>query len=142
PTATAEALRDRLSRAPGAATVNHYLRSLKSFTAWLVKDRRTGDDVLAHLSGLNADTDVRRARRTLPPEELTLILETALASAREFRGLEGRDRHFLYLTAMVTGLRASELASLLPGSFDLDANPPTATVPAGYTKNKKLAVQP
>jgi hypothetical protein len=46
------------------------------------------------------------------------------------------------LTACGTGFRASELASLLPESFDLTAEPPTATVAAAYTKNKRLAVQP
>src|SRR5262249_37489304 len=47
-----------------------------------------------------------------------------------------------YLCAMGTGFRAGELASLVPESFDLDAEPPTATVAAAYTKNGKLAVQP
>ena len=40
------------------------------------------------------------------------------------------------------GSAPSELASLTPERFDLAADPPTATVPAGYTKNGKEAVQP
>ena len=48
----------------------------------------------------------------------------------------------LYATAMVTGFRASELASLLPSNFDLDGTLPTATVKASNTKNRKEAVQP
>ncbi len=43
---------------------------------------------------------------------------------------------------MGSGFRASELASLTPERFDLSADPPTATVPAAYTKNGKEAIQP
>jgi integrase len=142
PRATAEALWERLNRAPGSATINHYVRSARSFTRWLVRDRRTGDDPLAGLSGVNSTTDVRHARRPLSPQELGIVLQEVLESPREFRGLSGRDRHFLYLTACGTGFRAAELASLFPESFALDAKPSTATVPAAYTKNKRLAVQP
>jgi integrase len=43
----------------------------------------------------------------------------------------------LYLTAAYTGLRASELASLTPESFDLDARTPAVTVAAGYSKHRR-----
>jgi hypothetical protein len=43
---------------------------------------------------------------------------------------------------MGSGFRASELASLDQGSFDLDGIPPTATVQACYTKNRQRAIQP
>jgi hypothetical protein len=59
-----------------------------------------------------------------------------------FRSLSGRGRYFLYLTAMSTGFRVSELATLTPEAFALGGDLPTATVPAAYTKNKKRAVQP
>src|SRR5262249_49402639 len=107
--ATAEALRERLARGAGPATINHYVRSLRSFTHWLVRDPRTASDPLAGLSEVNATTDVRRARRALSPSELGLVLQTALDSPREFRNLTGRDRYFLYLAACGTGFRASEL---------------------------------
>ena len=48
----------------------------------------------------------------------------------------------LYLTAFSTGLRVSELASITPRSFTLDVSPPTVTVKAAYTKNRRLGVQP
>ena len=40
----------------------------------------------------------------------------------------------LYAVAMGTGFRAAELASLAPRSFDLDADPHTASVDAAYSK--------
>ncbi len=66
-----------------------------------------------------------------------------LRAAASSRGLSGAARRVLYLTAALeTGFRAAELASLYPGSFDLDADPPTATVEAAYAKNGEEAVQP
>lgn len=142
PKATAQALCERMARGAGPATVNHYVRSMRAFTRWLVRDRRTGHELLAGLSSLNPSTDVRRGRRPLSHEELVRVLEATLVSPRDFRGLSGRDRHFLYLAACASGLRAGELSMLTSESFCLEASPPTVTVPSAYTKNKKLAVQP
>jgi integrase len=142
PKATAEALRGRAAEPVGPRTVNAYLVAIKAFTRWLVKDRRATADPLAHLSGWNAAEDVRHARRALPPAELGALLQATQDSPKAFRGLDGRDRHFLYLCAMGTGFRAGELASLQPESFALDAEPPAVVCRAGYTKNGKTATQP
>ena len=48
----------------------------------------------------------------------------------------------LYDLALGTGFRAEELATLTPERFDLDADPPTVIVSAGYAKNGREAVQP
>ena len=125
----------------GTQTGNYYLRAAKHFCRWLVRDRRTNDNPLSHLTG-KTDTEPRHARRALTEEELPRVLDAALTSEKEFRGLTGRDRRFLYLTAMATGFRVSELASLVPESFNLDVETPTATVASAHTKNKKLARQP
>ena len=95
------------------------------------------DNPLAHLSRGNAQLDRRHDRRALPPEDLTRILQTALTSPRTFRGLTGRDRHFLYLTAMTTGYRAGERAELTPVAFRLDEAPPTVVRGARNTKNQR-----
>src|SRR5207302_737106 len=137
PRETAIYLQERLSRGAGTATVNAYLRAVKSFAAWLVRDRRTGINPLSHLSGGNARLDLRHERRALDVEELRLLLDAARASDREFRGLAGVDRAMLYATAMGTGFRAGEMASLRPESFDLDGTTPTATVEAGFAKNRQ-----
>jgi len=100
------------------------------------------ENPLAHLEGSNVKTDRRHDRQTLGLEQLTLILETTKASATTFRGLAGTDRHFLYLVAMTTGFRAGELATLSPTSFDLTADPPTATLASANTKNKQPVTQP
>src|SRR5262245_24124434 len=142
PRATAAALVSLRSRGRSIKTSNLYLAAIKQFAHWLVQDRRTGDNPLAHLEGGNVKLDRRHDRRALPEAELRLLLAKAHASERSYRGLAGPDRHFLYLTAMGTGFRASELASLAPESFALDAAPPVVTVGAAYTKNKKPVTQP
>ena len=126
----------------GVATSNHYLTACKMFARWMVKDRRAADDPLAHLSRLNADADVRKERRDLPPAELAAVFDAA-GRGPERGKLCGRDRRMLYVTAAYTGLRASELASLTRRSFDL-GNPdgPTVTVEAGYSKHRRRDVLP
>ncbi len=56
--------------------------------------------------------------------------------------MRGHDRAMLYYVAAFTGLRAQELASLTPQSFDLDADPPTVCVDACYSKHRRRDVLP
>jgi len=119
----------------GVQTVNYYLREIKSFCRWLVADRRTADNPLSHLAGGNAKTDRRHDRMPLTAGELRSVIVSAAASGEVFRGLTGQDRAVLYATAAGTGFRAAELASLAPEAFDLDSNPPTATLAATDAKN-------
>lgn len=142
PRSTVETLARLRSRGASVQTANHILANTKQFARWLVRSRCMGENPLAHLSGGNARTDRRHDRQTLSIEQMTGILEAARASDRTFRGLNGTDRRALYLTAMSTGFRACELSTLAPESFDLDADPPTATVASAYTKNRQTAVQP
>jgi integrase len=142
PRSTAVALRERLGRGRGVQTANYYLREIKSFCRWLMKDRRMGDNPLAHMQGGNARQDRRHDRRPLTLEELRLIIEAARLSDREYRGLAGTDRAMLYFVACASGFRASELASLRPDAFALDNEPPTVTLAAEHAKNGRAAVQP
>jgi integrase len=56
--------------------------------------------------------------------------------------MTGLDRFWLYGLALQTGLRASELASLIPASFNLTADQPNVRLKAAYAKNRKEAIQP
>jgi integrase len=142
PRSTAVALHERLGRGAGIQTANYYLREIKAFCRWLVKDRRAADNPLAHMQGGNARQDRRHDRRALPLEELRLVIQAAQQSDRDFRSLLGPDRAILYSLACASGFRASELASLSPDSFALDDEPPTVTLFAEHAKNGKTAVQP
>lgn len=144
PRSTVQALQDRLCRGRGTSTVRHYFRAIKSFTTWLVADRRTLADPLAglSLSRRQNQPDARHERRALPLAELRDLLTAAAANERIFRGLTGADRAMLYAVAMGTGLRAAELASLAARSFELEGPGPVVRCRAAYTKNGEEAVQP
>jgi integrase len=125
----------------GLATVNHYLTAIKMFTRWLVKDRRTADNRLAHLSKLNAETDRKYQRRPLTNEEFERLLKAAEAG-ESIQYISGTDRAILYLIAAYTGYRRNEIGSVTPQSFDFESEPPTMTVAAGYSKHRKTDVIP
>ncbi len=124
-----------------AESVNHYVRALKGFARWMVRDGRAADDPLASLTLLNSRTDRRHDRRALEPDELRRLLDAARGGPVRY-GIAGPDRATLYLAAVGTGFRAGELRSLTPASFQLDSDPPTVTVGAAYSKRRRNDVQP
>ena len=134
----------------GLVTTNHYITAIKGFSRWLAGGRNghgNGDkprvpvDALFGLKKLSAEGDVRIERRELNDKDFAAFLK-ATRTGPVRRGLAGPERHVLYVVAAYTGLRVSELATLLPGSFQLDADPPTVKVKGSYTKNKKPAELP
>jgi len=126
----------------GIASSNHHLVAVKSFGNWLVKDRRWPENPFAFLSRLNARVDVRHERRALTQKELGGLIAAVEKSEENFRGLDGSTRAMLYRLAAMTGLRASELASLTSASFGLAADPPTVTIGAAYSKHRREDVLP
>jgi len=122
-------------------TSNHYLVAFKSFCRWAVKDGRTSRSPVEHMSRLNPRTDIRHERRELSPEEIRRLLE-ATRKGPTVHGMTGHDREMLYLLAVETGLRWSELHSLTPTSFSFDTRPPTVKVEAGYSKHRREDILP
>jgi integrase len=139
PRATVLALQGALCRGRGISTGNHYLTATKGFTRWLMRDGRAAADPLAFLAKQNAETDIRVERRCLSPQEFAAVL-TAARAGKALHGLSGPERAVLYRVAARTGLRASELASLTPASFDLEAK--EVTVEAAYSKRRRKDVLP
>lgn len=125
----------------GIGTSNHYLRAMKMFTRWLVKDRRHREDVLAYLSAMNAETDRRRLRRPLSPEEFEKLIEAA-RNGPAIQRISGEERALLYIIACYTGFRRNEIGSVTPRSFDFASEPPTLTVQAANSKRRRVDVIP
>jgi integrase len=123
------------------ASSNHYLRAMKMFTRWLVRDRRASEDRLAYLSQLNIDVDRRRIRRPVSIDEFTRLLQAAEVGPT-LQHLSGPDRAMLYIIASYTGFRRNEIGSVTVRSFDFDSDPPTLTVQAGYSKHRRTDVIP
>jgi integrase len=139
--------RRRLPNAEGGISIqtsNFYLSALNQFGRWMCskRERRLLENPFAEVERGNVELDRRHDRRNLSPAELSRVLDAVKASAWTFRGLTGTDRYFLYYTACGTGFRAEELSTLTPEAFDLGALPPTVTLAARRTKNKKPVVQP
>lgn len=123
-----------------AQTYNHYLKAIKTFTRWLVLDRRTPFDPLMHLARLNVNVDRRHDRRALSEEEFRRLVEAA-RSGKRIEGISGPDRAILYVLATWTGFRRGEIGSLTLRSLRLDDEPPTATVAACFSKHRREDTQ-
>ena len=117
-------------------TSNHYLKALKAFTRWLVRNLRMKVNPLDIIEPLNVRTDRRHDRRALTMEEFMLILQAAETGPPAV-GLTGQDRAMLYILAAWTGFRRGELGSLTLRSFNLKRNNPTVAVEAAYSKHRR-----
>ena len=125
----------------GLQTSNHYLSAIKAFAAWCERTRRVPENVFRFLSKLNVAPGIVHARREFTPLELSGLIDAARAGVT-MRGFTGADRATLYLVASMTGLRASELASLTRESFRLDDATPIVVVAAGYSKRRRRDTVP
>ncbi len=122
-----------------AQTIRNHLSAVKAFTKWLSTHAKLPRDPLMSVKRPSAKADRRRERRMLLPDEWQW-LRSATEKAERY-GMPGAERMLLYTTAIQTGLRASELASLRRGQLFLDAEHPYITVKAKATKNAKDARQ-
>lgn len=142
PRATLETIAERMAQGKSPETVNHYIRTIKGFCRWLVRSGRLRKNPLEGLSLLNAQVEIRHARRELTTDQLRRLLDGTQASTRNFRGLTGEDRACLYLTAAATGFRARALAHLTAADFDMRGKTPIITLAARFNKSKKPKIQP
>lgn len=122
-------------------SLNAHLTAVKTFSRWLWRDGRARENALAHLGLFNAETDRRRRRRALSPEEAARLVQAA-ETGPVVRRMTGPDRAMLYRVVLGTGFRRDELRSLTPESFRLADDPPTIVCEAAYTKNGRTAEQP
>ena len=131
---------DETSAGVAKATALHYTRAVKMFTGWLVRDGRARDDVLASLKVGTVEKSERvHPRRALTPAEFDALASTAGKAGESF-GMSGTDRAMLYRVAAGTGLRAGELRSLTPESFNLGEG--VVSLKAAYSKRRRDDRQP
>ncbi|MGL4463839.1 MAG: tyrosine-type recombinase/integrase [Planctomycetia bacterium] len=131
----------RLTTGLSTQTRNFYLAAVRQFVRFCVKNRRLAADPLAAVEPKNVRTDRRHDRRALSDDEVRRLLAAAEESKVVCR-LCGPDRAMLYVAALSTGFRASELASLTPASFDLHRTPPAVVLAAEFSKHRTEDVQP
>jgi len=118
-------------------TSNHYLKALKAFGNWLVKNQRNKTNVINGIATLNAQIDRRHDRRAMSMDEFLRVLHVAETGPPAV-GLTGADRAMLYLLAAWTGFRRGELGSLTLKNFvGLDTETPMLTLNATYSKRRR-----
>lgn len=111
-----------------ARTLNQYVASLHGFLNWM---RRRGRLIANPLAGVVVGASVVAddvGRRALSDDEVSRLLSVA------------GDRRAVYLVALLTGLRRSELSALRWSDVHLDAVRPYLRARASTTKNGKAAV--
>jgi integrase len=112
--------RKKQTKAP--KTLNEYLHTVSALLNWMVADNRLAANPLESIEPVDTRGQQRRRRRALTDDEVTRLLAVA-----------GRWRA-VYLTAVLTGLRRNELASLIWAHVHLDAPRPFIAIPAHVDK--------
>lgn len=144
-----------------ARTRNHHLSHARQFCRWCVENDRMASNPLARLRPVPVETDLRHPRRCPSGEEVGKLFvhlygphvlndarrggrlkKVQRGYCRMRNGMDGPARSQGYRVAMGTGLRAGEVRSLSRDSFELDAEPPTVTVEAAYSKHRRRDVLP
>ena len=115
--------RNRQSLSP--KTLNEYLSTLSGLLSWMVKDKRLAVNPLESVTPVDVRGKAQRRRRGYTDGEMKRLLASA-----------GRWRP-MYLTAVLTGLRRNELASLIWGWVHLDVQRPFILVPAHVDKARR-----
>ena len=134
----------------GARNHNLYATALICFGNWLVKQGRAGVNPFAGMSKRNERLDRRHVRRVLSDAEIAALLEAARTrplteraykniseDTREERRFLGETRALAYETMVLTGLRYSELKSVLLGDCHFTDPLPYVTLRATHEKNRK-----
>ena len=117
-----KALRELKEGGRASKTVTDYGDALESFCRWCVQREYLPENPLKHLRRMVSEP--KEIRRALTLIEIERLLKVA-----------SPKRRLIYLLALITGLRANELASLLPKHVD-DKNG-GLILDARWTKNRK-----
>jgi len=124
-----------------AVTRNKYLGAIHAFCRWLQHSKQVNRSPVQNLKSERNLADHRRRRRSYSDEEINLLLESTRESKRRMR-IPARSRELLYMFALGTGLRRSEIASLRPRDIVLDDSSPHVQLRAAYSKSRKAVFQP
>ena len=109
-------------------TLNEYLGSISSLLNWMEKHERIARNPLVHVQKVQANGRQVRPRRAFTDDEMQRLLCVA------------GNRKVVYLTAVYTCLRRSEMAALERDDLHLEREKPFINVRASTTKNHQQAV--
>jgi integrase len=116
-------------------TANRYREALRAWSRWMKRHGRWPMNVLEEMPKFKGDVTLSRRRAILTEEQFANLL-TSTRQGPTRRHLSGELRHWLYLIASQTGLRAQELHSLTPQSFRLNDSPPFLEISCTVSKRR------
>src|SRR5581483_5726726 len=122
---------DREPKPWRAGTCNHAIKALRAFANFLIgcDPPRLRRNPFDSLKLYRVDTDRAFTRGELTIEEIGKVVSAA-DSDRARYGMPGIDRGMLYRVRLATALRAQNLRTLTPASFDLAGETPTIAAKA------------
>ena len=123
---TFQAWRTR-QRGKSAKTLSDFFSAASAFCNWMMRQRRMEGNPLKYVERIRKRGHEVLKRRAFTDEEMRRLLAVA------------GHRKVVYLSAVSTGLRRSELEALQWGDVDLDSAKPVFKVRASTTKNGKPA---
>jgi integrase len=116
------------------STSNHHLTALKSFCRWLIDNDRLPKTPITKLKKVRV-VEPEVVRRALTKPEAKRLLQSLKDDSFN---MSGKQRYWLYATALNTGFRAKELASLNAEDFGKKS----IKCAASYTKDRIEVHQP
>lgn len=131
-----------------------HLSAISVWVAWLMKKDRIANNPLARVEVPSGKKT--KERRALAVAQIQKLLDASRArplkafierygvpvrdKVQEMMKQRGRERALVYKTAVFTGLRLGEIASLRPCHLELDRKPfPRLEIPGKMTKNGQQA---
>ena len=118
-------------------TCKHIVRHAKQFVRFLIDDDRIAVDPFRKLRPQKV-SERRHRRRALTSDECTRLLK-AVRICGVMYDLSGADQEALFLTALHTGYRASELSRLVVANMNLEGEHPHVSLAGKDTKNRDEA---
>lgn len=124
-----------------ARTLASMITAVRGFCRWCAKHGKLYADPTITVDKPSPESDRRIERRMLLPEEWQWLKQYLEQSDVELNGQLPAERLLMYRVAIETGLRSSELRSLMRSSLHLRGDEPYVLVKASLTKNAKQAKQ-
>lgn len=122
------------------STINMYLQNTNVFLLWCIQHRRMAENPIKHVQK-TATTGSVRVRRALTENEVRRLLE-ATGAAKARYNTSPTERQLIYLMAVTTGLRKSELTRLEWRDIVLDGPRPRLNLRAETTKSRRADTLP